>query len=247
MFPCRGSRDHGVAPSPTGEEATASSAARLWFDGEVDGIHDLGGLQGFGRVDVESAEPTFHFPWEARTFALAGSALVAGGFNTPMFRHAIERMDPLHYLSSSYYEHWLTALATLLVEEGVVSRRELEERAGGFPLSRPSRLQPGDVDTISSAETPRFSVGDRVRARDIHFDGHTRCPRYVRGRQGVIVRVDGVAPVPEIEAHRRAQVADHTYGVGFELTELWGAEADPNAAIQVDLYERYLEPAEGSR
>jgi nitrile hydratase beta subunit len=214
----------------------------LWFDGEVDGIHDLGGLQGFGPVDVEPAEPVFHFPWEGRTFALAGGALVAGGFNTPMFRHAIERMDPGHYLSSPYYEHWLTALATLLVEAGIVSHRELEERAGDFPLSRASPLNPGDVDTSPPGETPRFSVGNRVRARDIHFGGHTRCPGYVRGRQGVIVRVDGVAPLPEIEAHRREQIADHTYGVGFRLTELWGDEADPNAAVNVDLYERYLEP-----
>jgi nitrile hydratase beta subunit len=214
----------------------------LWFDGDVDGIHDLGGMQGFGPVDIEPAEPVFHQPWEGRAFALALSALAAGGFNTPMFRHAIERMDPIHYLASSYYEHWLTALATLLVEAGIVTRRELEERAGACPLSRPSHV-PHDVDMSSPGEAPRFSVGDRVRARDIHFGGHTRCPRYVRGRQGVIVRVDGVAPLPEIEAHRREHVADHTYGVGFELSELWGRDADPNAAIHVDLYERYLEPA----
>jgi nitrile hydratase beta subunit len=215
----------------------------LWFDGEVDGIHDLGGMQGLGPVGVEPAEPVFHHPWEGRAFALALSALAAGGFNTPMFRHAIERMDPVHYLSSSYYEHWLTAVATLLVEAGTVSRLELEGRAGGFPLSRPTHVTLDEVDTASSNETPRYSTGDGVRARDIHFEGHTRCPRYVRGRQGVIVRVDGVAPVPEIEAHSRQQIADHIYGVGFELAELWGEEADANAAIHVDLYERYLEPA----
>jgi nitrile hydratase subunit beta len=225
------------------QRPSAATAVTLWFDGEVDGIHDLGGLQGFGPADVEPAEPVFHFPWEGRTFALAGSALVAGGFNTPMFRHAIERMDPVHYLSSSYYEHWLTALGTLLVEAGIVSRRELEERAGGFPLSPASHVTPEDLDTSSPGETPRFSVGDRVRAHDIRFSGHTRCPRYVRGRQGVIVRIDGVAPLPEIEAHSRQQIADHTYGVGFKLAELWGEEADANAAIHVDLYERYLEPA----
>jgi nitrile hydratase beta subunit len=215
----------------------------LWFDGDVDGIHDLGGMQGFGPVDVEPAEPVFHYPWEGRTFVLAGSALAAGGFNTPMFRHAIERMDPVHYLSSSYYEHWLTALATLLVEAGIVTHRELEDRAGAYPLSRPVRVTPDDIDVSSPGEASRFAVGDRVRARDVHFDGHTRCPRYVRGRRGVIVRVDGVAPLPEIEAHRREQIADHTYGVAFELTELWGGDADPNAAVNVDLYERYLEPA----
>ena len=214
----------------------------MWFDVAVDGIHDLGGMQGFGPVDVEPAEPVFHFPWEGRTFALAGGALGAGGFNTPMFRHAIERMDPAHYLSSSYYEHWLTAVATLLVEAGMVSRRELQERAGGFPLSRPSHLTPGDVDTPPPGATPRYSTGEEVRARDIHFDGHTRCPRYVRGRRGVILRVDGTASIPEIEAHRREQIPEHTYGVRFELVELWGDAADPNAVVHVDMYERYLEP-----
>jgi nitrile hydratase len=207
----------------------------------VDGIHDKGGKQGFRLVEFEADEPVYHAPWEGRTFGLAGGALMAG-FNTPMFRYAIERMDPAHYLSSSYYEHWLTAVATLFVEAGTVTREELTERAGSFLLSRPSNLTHDVVDTFPAGETPRFTVGDRVRVRNIHFDGHTRCPRYVRGRRGVIVRVDGVAPVPEIEAHRREQVSDHTYGVGFKATELWGDDSDANAAIHVDLYERYLEP-----
>src|SRR5215218_5162104 len=111
----------------------------------VDGVHDLGGMQGFGPVEVEPDEPVFHDEWEARTFALAAGALGAGGFNTPMFRHAIERMDPGHYLTSSYYEHWLTAVATLLVEAGMISRNELDARVGAFPLSRPSEVDAGDV------------------------------------------------------------------------------------------------------
>jgi nitrile hydratase beta subunit len=207
----------------------------------MDGIHDLGGMQGFGPVERENDEPVFHFTWEGRTFALAGSALVGGGFNTPMFRHAIERMDPLHYLSSSYYEHWLTAVASLFVEAGAVSPRELVDRAGDFPLSRPSHLTASDVDVCAPTEVPRFSVDDRVRVRDIHFGGHTRCPRYVRGRQGVIARVDGVAPLPEIEAHRHEQLPDYTYNVAFTLAELWGADADPDDVVRVDLYERYLD------
>jgi nitrile hydratase len=214
----------------------------MCFDSRVDGIHDLGGMQGFGAVEVEPDEPVFHFPWEGRMFALAGSALVVGGFNTPMFRHAIERMDPAHYLSSSYYEHWLTAVATLFVEAGAISPEELEERAGGFPLSRQSRLKPADVEVAAPGASPRFAVGAPVRVRDIHFEGHTRCPGYVRGRRGVIVRVDGTAPVPEIEAHRRERVADHTYDVAFTCSELWGDVADTNATVHVDLYERYLEP-----
>ena len=114
--------------------------------------------------------------WEARTFAVAGGALGAGGFNTPMFRHAIERMDPGHYLTSSYFEHWLTAVATLLVEAGMISKDELDARAGAFALSRPATVAADDVQTRVRADAPSFAVGDAVRVRDVHFAGHTRCP-----------------------------------------------------------------------
>jgi nitrile hydratase subunit beta len=209
----------------------------------VDGVHDLGGMQGFGPVDVEPDEPVFHREWEGRTFAVAGGALGTGRFNSPMFRHAIERMDPGHYLTSSYYEHWLTAVATLLVEEELISRDELDTRAARFPLSRPAEVSADNVDATPARETPRFAVGDAVRVRDLHFGGHTRCPRYVRGRRGVIARVEPMAPIPEVEAHRRERVLDPTYGVRFDAAELWSDAAEPNTAVHVDLYDRYLEPA----
>lgn len=210
-------------------------------DGAVDGVHDLGGMQGFGPVEVERDEPTFHEEWEARMFGLAGGALGAGGFNTPMFRHAIERMDPGHYLTSSYYEHWLTGLATLLVEAGLISRTELEARVDGFPLSRPPAVDAEDVEPGSPGAAPRFAADDRVRVRDVQFAGHTRCPRYIRGRSGVIVRIERAAPVPEVEAHRGEKLFEPIYGVRFEANELWN-DTSKNAAVHVDLYERYLEP-----
>lgn len=209
----------------------------------MDGVHDLGGMQGFGPVEVEADEPVFHQDWEGRVFGLAGGALGAGGFNTPMFRHAIERMDPGHYLTSSYYEHWLTAVATLLVEAGMISRDELDSRVDAFPLSRPPAVDAEDVEALSPTAEPRFAVGDAVRVRDLQFAGHTRCPRYVRGRKGTVVRIEPMAPVPEVEAHRRQRVVDPTYGVRFDARELWSDAEDANAAVHVDLYERYLESA----
>jgi nitrile hydratase len=175
-------------------------------------------------------------------FAVAGGALGAGGFNTPMFRHAIERMDPGHYLTSSYFEHWLTAVATLLVEETMISSDELDARVSTFPLSRPPTMDAATVHAASSREEPRFAVGDAVRVRDLHFGGHTRCPRYVRGRRGVVARVDVAAPIPEVEAHCRERVLDPTYGVRFDAAELWSDAAEANAPVHVDLYEQYLEP-----
>jgi nitrile hydratase subunit beta len=204
----------------------------------VDGIHDLGGKQGFGPVAAEPDEPVFHAPWEGRTFAVAGAALGAGGFNTPMFRHAIERMDPGHYLTSSYYEHWLTAVTTLLVEVGIVDHADLTQRAGSFPLSR-APLVTGD--DVAAAAAPRFAEGDNVRVRDTRFGGHTRCPGYVRGRRGTVVAAGPDAPVPELEAHRGERVIEPTCTVRFELAELWGDGAE-DAAVHVDLYTRYLEP-----
>jgi nitrile hydratase len=200
-------------------------------------------MEGFGPVEVEPDEPTFHEEWEGRTFAVAGGALGAGGFNTPMFRHAIERMDPGHYLTSSYYEHWLTAVATLLVEEEMISRDDLDARAGGFPLSHPAAVDVGDVRAATPHDTPRFSVGDPVRVRNFQFAGHTRCPRYVRGHRGVVARVDSAAPIPELEAHRRERVVDPNYSVRFDAAEIWGDASEPNACVHVDLYEQYLEPA----
>jgi nitrile hydratase subunit beta len=211
----------------------------------VDGIHDLGGMQGFGPVEVEPDEPVFHEPWEGRTFALTSAVVGGAGLNTPIFRHAIERMDPLHYLGSGYYEHWLTAAITLGVEEGVVDLTDLERRAGGrVPLARPVAPSAAvGIDADPGGDAPRFTLGDEVRVRDIAPPGHVRCPGYVRGRLGVVARLDGSFPVPEVEAHLRQVVTDHTYSVRFAAQELWGPAADPTASINVDLYERYLEPA----
>jgi nitrile hydratase len=200
-------------------------------------------MEGFGAVEIDPEEPSFRETWEARTFALAGGALGAGGFDPPKFRHAIERMDPGHYLTSSYYEHWLTAVATLLVEAGTISRGELDARAGAFPLSHPLVVDPGDLAAPTPHEAPRFSPGDTVRVRDVQFAGHTRCPRYVRGRRGVVVRIDPAAPIPEVEAHRSERVLDPNYSVRFDAAELWSDTSEPNACVHVDLYERYLEPA----
>jgi nitrile hydratase len=216
----------------------------VWFDTAVDGVHDLGGKQGFGPVIVEPDEPVFHARWEGRVFASAAGALGAGGFNTPMFRHSIERMQPAHYLNSGYYEHWLTGVTTLLVERGLLTLDELAAAiAGRFPLSGPVLVDDDDVDTTSANASARFAVGDAVRVRDLHFAGHTRCPGYVRGRAGVVVGLEVRAPVPEIEAHRQEKVDEQTYAVRFDARELWGDSAEPNNAVYVDLYERYLEPA----
>lgn len=207
----------------------------------MNGVHDLGGMDGFGPVDVEANEPVFHHPWERVVFGLV-SAMSAQRFtNVHAFRHAIERMDPTHYLSSPYYEHWLTALATLLVEKGVATGAELEARTGGrIPLSRAVRS--GTVAlSAPSAAGPRFAVGSPVVVRNLHPLGHTRCPRYVRGKRGVVARVDGRFPLPDVAAHADDRCRQYAYTVRFDGRELWGDVADAAAAVYVDLWESYLE------
>jgi len=206
----------------------------------VDGIHDLGGRQGFGAVTHSPAEPAFHHRWEAVARALMMIVTDAVEASGGEFRHSIERMEPGHYLTSSYYEHWLTAAATLAVEHGLVTHTELEARAGGrFPLSGPL-LAPPVADGGADVGEPRFRAGDRVRVREWHSPGHTRCPGYVRGKAGTVVRVDGTHSVPDIEAHSTGRRYEPTYSVRFDATDLW-RDGQYGVCVHVDLWDSYLE------
>lgn len=208
----------------------------------MDGIYDLGGVSGFGAVDMERDEPVFHEPWEMLAYGLGGLGLdVLRVFNMDEVRHAIERIEPRRYLASSYYDRVMTGVATLFVEKGVVSHADLEARAGGrFPLARPVDGSATDV-TLPAPE--RFAVGDAVVVRDFHRAGHTRAPRYVRGKRGVVVRVAPAFSLPDLAAHGLPPHHEPTYHVRFASRELWGKAADANAAVVVDLWQSYLERA----
>jgi len=195
-------------------------------------------MVGFGPVEPELDEPVFHHAWEGRVFALSAASMMAGIYGTPSFRHAIERMDPAHYLSSGYYEHWLTGVASLLVEAGVVDGDELIRRAGPFPLSRPVHPDPVVLD---GPARQRFALDDLVRVGEQHPTGHTRCPDYVRGHVGRVVRVDPPSNVPELEAHLGQRTPEVTYAVRFAGRELWGRDGGEHESLIIDLYDRYLE------
>jgi nitrile hydratase len=204
----------------------------------MDGIHDLGGKEGYGPVEIEPDEPVFHEAWERRAARVVFASFMVGNFSGGEYRHAIERMEPAWYLTSPYYEHMLTGVSTCLVEKGVIDGSELDARLGAlFDLATPattSRLDgPGD-----NATDPAFAVGDVVRVRNMHPRGHTRCPGYVRGCRGTVVRVDGNFSVPDVEAHCDGRRTEPTYSVRFEADALWGETGDP---VHVDLWESYLE------
>ncbi len=211
----------------------------------MNGIHDMGGMDGFGRVEHdESDESTqFHSDWEARAFALVNTVLGRTGANVDEFRHAIERIPPARYLAFGYYERWLHAAETLLIERGILSRPEIETRAGSeiaaIPAAQVAAAKP-------RAKNPRakFRAGQRVRARNINPAGHTRLPRYVRGKAGVIRNDRGVYTFPDTNAHHAGEARQHVYNVAFKVRELFGPSAHPRDEIVIDLWEDYLESAE---
>jgi len=202
----------------------------------MDGVHDLGGKQGFGPVRYTHEAAPFHEPWEVRVNSLYALAVRSGIFNMDEYRHAIERMEPRHYLNASYYERSLTSLASLCVEKGVVTREELERRAGGaFPLAAESAPGRTNVATRQS-----FKPGDRVRVRSDYVPGHVRMPGYIRGKTGVVVGVSPAYPFPDAHAHSIAADDEPTYDVRFTTAELWPDSAD-TALVHVGVFQSYLE------
>jgi nitrile hydratase subunit beta len=201
----------------------------------MDGIHDLGGKQGFGPIRYTHDASPFHADWDVRANSLYIFAVRRGIFNMDEYRHAIERMDPRHYLTASYYERSLTSLATLLVEKGVVTHAELEQRAGGrFPLA--TRSAPG---RSNAAQRERFVPGDRVRVRDDYVPGHVRMPGYIRGKAGIVVGESPAYPFPDAHAHGVAAEDEPTYDVRFRTEDLWPNAAD-RALVHVGVFQSYL-------
>ena len=204
----------------------------------MDGMHDLGGKQGFGTIRYTLNAPAFHADWEVRANSLYGHAVRLGIFNMDEYRHAIERMDARYYLSASYYERTLTSLATLLVEKGVLTHEELERRAQGrVPLAGPLTAGRSNVATRSN-----FAIGERVSVRNDFVAGHVRMPGYVRGKSGVVVGVSPPYPFPDAHAHGLAAEPERTYDVQFRSEDLWPDSADV-AKVHVGVFESYLLPA----
>jgi nitrile hydratase beta subunit len=201
-------------------------------------MHDLGGRQGFGKVRYTLDAKPFHAAWEVRANSLYALAVRLGIFNMDEYRHAIERMEPRHYLSASYYERSLTGMLTLCVEKGIVSHEELERKAGGrIPLAAASA--PGRPNV---ATRERFKAGDRVRVRDDYVPGHVRMPGYIRGRTGTVVGESPAYPFPDAHAHAIESQDEPTYDVRFRTEDLWPKSSD-SALVHVGVFQSYLERA----
>ncbi len=217
----------------------------------MNGIHDMGGMQGFGAIKIEHNEPVFHAAWQARCFSLNFTMGAWRKWNIDASRHAIERMAPADYLGQSYYERWLTKLVTLMLEHGLVTPEEVET---GQPAAAAAKATPplgpeaalrnmrkGRVSKRVVAAAPAFAIGDRVRTNTNSPSGHTRLPRYARGRQGDIILRHGAHVFPDSNAGGLGEAPQHLYTVRFAARALWGAEANPRDEVTLDLWESYLE------
>ncbi len=222
----------------------------------MDTVADMGGMQGFGTVDLSPPDdPPFHEPWEGRAFAMGLLSMRLSGTNLNRFRHGLERQDPIDYLAFGYYGRWLKMVENLLVDSAIIAPGAVDARARrlrGEDVEEPPAPEPNKPDYKETApgslrqveEPPAFAVGDTVRVRDLHPTGHTRLPRYVRGRTGEVRLIHPAMVFPDTNAHFLGEEARPVYAVAFESTELWGDEAEP-FTLTIDLYEPYLEAASG--
>jgi nitrile hydratase beta subunit len=220
----------------------------------MNGVHDMGGMHGFGAVVPEPNEPVFHASWERQALAITLAMGATGHWNLDQSRQARERLPAARYLGSSYYQIWLEALQVLMLQHGLVTEHELasgQAQAAPVPGVRP--LAAARVRTVLAQGSPvvrpaqqpaRYAVGQAVRARVMHPAGHTRLPAYVRGKSGVIARVHGVHVFADSHAQPDgAEAPQWLYSVRFEAQQLWGEHAEPNSSVCVDAWASYLEPA----
>ena len=219
----------------------------------MNGAQDMGGMHGFGPVQIEAGEIPFHHDWERRAFGITIAMGASGAWNLDMSRHARETLPPPDYLASSYFEIWTKGVERLVTRLRLVSEAEL---AAGAALEAPVPvrrvLRGGDVEAAMKRGGPterepahpaRFKQGDSVVTRVMNPAGHTRLPRYARGKRGVIAMVHGVHVFPDTHAHGQGEEPQWLYNVRFTGRELWGEEADATLIVGIDAWESYLEPA----
>ena len=221
----------------------------------MNGVHDMGGMHGFGPIPVEEDEPVFHHDWEGRVYAMnihTPVSVPGGG------RYATERLNPALYLVSSYYERWLFKHIQGMIEAGAFTQAEFDEYLAYYRENSeavpPRREDPEDVQrilaTIKSTKTnrrdvhvqPAYQPGDAVKTRNMHPTGHTRLPGYARGKRGQIVNYYGVQLFDDATSAGQPDAAQPLYNVRFEGQELWGESAEPNSAVYLDMWESYLNP-----
>jgi nitrile hydratase beta subunit len=218
----------------------------------MNGIHDMGGMDGFGAVDTAEDAAVFHAPWEGKVMAVSRVMGAVGAWNIDQGRHGIEVLPPRLYLKS-YYRRWLERFERALVQQGYADADEIQAGRALRPGPTPPRgkFTAADIVRITQRgdfnrprpDAARFAVGDRVLARNVHPPGHTRLPRYVRGHVGVVERLHGCHVFPDSAAMGKGEDPQWLYTICFDGRDLWGADADPTLVVSVEAFEPYLDAA----
>lgn len=226
----------------------------------MDGIHDMGGMHGFGPIDTDADDRAFHGEWEGRMFAINWALMAAAGMSLDSGRASIEQLPPEEYLTLPYFGRWLNAWCQSLVDTGVFSAEEMRllnvgkvpeikdmpassehasaNRLPGYQLALQGISPRRSIDT-----EPAFLSGQTVRGRNMHPATHTRIPHYVKGRKGVVLADRGGHVFPDTHAIGLGENPQRLYSVRFAARELWGESANANDSVTLDLWESYLEPA----
>ncbi len=215
----------------------------------MNGVHDMGGMHGFGRIHYEKNQRPFHHEWERRVWGMSLGSTYPDGANLDAERHTTERIPPALYLSYSYFERWLYSLTTTLLEGGLVTVDEVTSgKASTGATPRSDAACPERVDPYARSEyrrdidaAPGFKIGDRVRTGNPHPSGHTRLPRYAREKHGRIHLHHGAHVLPDANAHGKGECPTHLYTVAFAARDLWGPEASARDKVFLDIWECHLE------
>ncbi len=217
----------------------------------MNGVHDIAGMENLGPLNIEKNEPVFHEDWERMIYSITIALMASGYFKTDEVRSATEQMPPADYLQARYYEKWLFSIEKILIDRNVLTRQEIESgkssRDDGFSLA------PVPLDKLKYAMTnpipasldidvaQKFNVGDKIITRNINPAHHTRIPRYIRGKRGVIEMHHGVFLLPDTNAHGGPDKPQNVYNVRFSAAELWGDDPSPNDYIYIDLFDDYMD------
>ncbi|VVE13162.1 nitrile hydratase subunit beta [Pandoraea cepalis] len=202
----------------------------------MDGFHDLGGRQGFGRVTKEGKADPFHEAWEIKVSSITGALVGRHLYNMDEFRHGIERMDPRHYIGASYFERTFASVATLCIEKGIFTYEELCAAVGEeVRLSRPSK-----GGRIAADPLPQLDIGDVVRVKADFVPGHIRLPAYIRGKKGTIVGVSPEYPFADAAAHGLESPKQRSYDVCFKTSDIWPKDSGSHE-VHVGVFHSYLE------
>ena len=215
----------------------------------MDGIHDLGGRQGFGAIEVYEPEEPFHEPWEARVRGIVNAISRPSDWSIDWFRHCRELIDPTDYLTRPYFDQWLQTYAAMMVNSGVATVEELA--SGQAKSSAPDLPPPMTAEDVGKKKASKsfereidapsvFTLGDSVRVKSHGVPGHTRLPAYARGRRGRIEAYHGAHIFPDANAHGEDR-AEPLYTVGFDAAELWPEAEGRRERVFLNMWESYLE------